>query len=80
MDPVAYVMAWPASGANSTAHNPPAHRAQGKVLVRLREIAAGMSYLHSRNVLHGDLKVGGGRLGAGWDCSVWWAAVHADAR
>jgi serine/threonine protein kinase len=26
------------------------------VLVRLRDIAAGMAYLHSRNVLHGDLK------------------------
>ncbi|GBF97019.1 hypothetical protein Rsub_09492 [Raphidocelis subcapitata] len=27
-----------------------------KVLVRLREVAAGMVYLHARNVLHGDLK------------------------
>lgn len=31
---------------------------QGKILIRLHEIASGMSYLHSRSVLHGDLKVG----------------------
>ncbi|KAI8467040.1 MAG: kinase-like domain-containing protein [Monoraphidium minutum] len=27
-----------------------------KVLVRLRDVASGMAYLHARNVLHGDLK------------------------
>jgi len=27
-----------------------------KILVRLHEVAAGMSYLHNRSVLHGDLK------------------------
>ncbi|KAI8466992.1 MAG: hypothetical protein J3K34DRAFT_524069 [Monoraphidium minutum] len=27
-----------------------------KVLVRLRDVASGLAYLHSRNVLHGDLK------------------------
>jgi serine/threonine protein kinase len=27
-----------------------------RVLVRLRDIASGLAYLHSRNVLHGDLK------------------------
>jgi serine/threonine protein kinase len=26
------------------------------VLVRLRDVASGLAYLHSRNVLHGDLK------------------------
>lgn len=30
---------------------------QSRILVRLREVAAGVSYLHSRNVLHGDLKL-----------------------
>jgi serine/threonine protein kinase len=27
-----------------------------KLLVRLREVAAGLAYIHARNVLHGDLK------------------------
>jgi serine/threonine protein kinase len=29
---------------------------QRRLLVRLREVASGMGYLHSRNVVHGDLK------------------------
>jgi serine/threonine protein kinase len=31
---------------------------QLKLLFRLREVADGMSYLHRRDVVHGDLKSG----------------------
>lgn len=34
------------------------HRRLAQVLTLLLDVAAGMSYLHSRNVLHGDLKPG----------------------
>lgn len=30
---------------------------QGLALLHLRDVAAGVSYLHKRNVLHGDLKL-----------------------
>jgi serine/threonine protein kinase len=32
---------------------------QALALTLLRDIAAGMNYLHSRSVIHGDLKPGG---------------------
>jgi serine/threonine protein kinase len=44
-----------------------------KILVRLHEIASGMNYLHSRSVLHGDLKVGWRR--SCWDLLLWAAAA-----
>jgi serine/threonine protein kinase len=53
------VSSWPPSQRPTITHlpKPPLlHLPQESVLLRARDVASGMTYLHSRQVCHGDLK------------------------
>lgn len=60
-----------AAASGSTAHPPPAFPHtytptwQRAVLMRARDAAAGLSYLHGRGVVHADVKVGATRVAGG---------------